>query len=80
MLPDDEKVSNNEQLSTEFKDMIKIYNRSDKIGKIVILSLLSTGHGKQKIANWFNCFKRQIDKEWKLMKVSEGLAIPNTEI
>ena len=28
-----DKVSNNEQLSTELKDMIRIHNRSNNIGK-----------------------------------------------
>lgn len=42
----DEEVSNNESLPTEWKDMISIYNRSGKAGKIVILPLLSADHRK----------------------------------
>ena len=35
MLSDEEEIANNEQLPTEFKDMISIYNRRDKIENIV---------------------------------------------
>ena len=39
----DNEVSNNEQLTAEFKDIISIYN----IGKIAILSLLFADHNRK---------------------------------
>ena len=60
MLSDDEEIANNEQLPTEFKDMISIYNRRDKIENIVTLSLASADHSNQKSADLFNCSKRHI--------------------
>lgn len=55
-LSDDEEVSNNEKLSTVLKDMISISNRSDKIGKIVTLSILSADHSTHKIAKLLKCY------------------------
>ena len=51
----DDEVSNNEKLSTVLKDMISISNRSDKIGKIVTLSILSADHSTHKIAKLLKC-------------------------
>lgn len=73
MLSDDEEIANNEQLPTEFKDMISIYNRRDKIENIVTLSLASADHSNQKSADLFNCSKRHIGESRKLQKVSKGL-------
>ena len=55
--------------------MPSIHNRSDKVEKIVFLSLLSADHSKQKIAELLNFSKRQDDKLKKWKKVSENLSI-----
>ena len=58
MLSDEQEVSDSEQLSAELKDIISIYNRIIKFGKIDILSPLSAYHSEQKIAEQKNqaCF------------------------
>ena len=64
----DNEVSNNEQLTAEFKDIISIYN----IGKIAILSLLFADHNR-KLLSYAIALKDRMT-----LQVPEGLIIPKT--
>ena len=64
----DDEVSNNEKLPTVLRDMISISNRSDKIEKIVTLSVLSADHSKQKIADYSIAFKDEFKKQESLRR------------
>ena len=46
--------------------MLSVYNRKDKIVKIVIMSLVSVDSSKKKIAELFNYLKRQVDESKKI--------------
>lgn len=63
----DDEVSNNEKLPV-LRDMISISNRSDKIEKIVTLSVLSADHSKQKIADYSIAFKDEFKKHESLRR------------
>ena len=72
------KSSDDEEpkIPAQVEAMIDIYNSSDKIGQIIILSLMDKKYKKFELRKLFKCSKRQVNQAFKLREQSNGISVP----
>ena len=71
----------NQDLPEHIQNYLKMYNESDSMGKLVILSMLDHSNlTKQRIMEIFNCSKYRIDLARHFHASSKGLVIPEKGI
>ena len=61
----------------DLKEFISVYNNSDSMAKLAILSLVD--HSKELLMKAFNCTKYRIEQARKWKSLSDGLLIPKKE-
>ena len=64
------------KIPAQVEAMIDIYNSSDKIGQIIILSLMDKKYKKFELRKLFKCSKRQVNQAFKLREQSNGISVP----
>ena len=61
----------------DLKNLIQIYEKSDTLEKIVILSIADHNkYSKDTIMKYFHCTKYKVDQARKLKSLANGLEIP----
>ena len=68
---------NDEELPNDLDYVLNLYNKSDSMGQLVILSLIDPKkYTKQKIMETFNCTKYKIEQARKWNAINSGLVLP----
>ena len=68
---------NDEGLPNDLDYVLNLYNKSDSVGQLIILSLTDPKkYTKQKILETFNCSKYKIEQARKWNAINSGLVLP----
>ena len=65
------------EITEDLKKLIQIYEKSDTLEKVVILSIVDHNkYSKDTIRKYFHCAKYKVDQARKLKSLADGLEIP----